>query len=75
VTAVTEPAGTPPCPAGQPWRLVGVIGRGRFTRMQALEDAIAFRQARAARPCRACRAAREGERCDDHARDLGLIAT
>jgi hypothetical protein len=72
---MSESAGVPPCPAGGRWRLGAVIGRGRFARMQALEDAIAFRQARAARPCRACRAAGEGERCDDHARDLGLIAS
>lgn len=53
--------------------LTRVIGRGRFQRNQAFEDAIAFRRARLARPCADCDAAGPG-RCDDHGRDVGLIA-
>ncbi|GEM_PF-1012214 len=45
---------------------------GRFQRLQALEDAIKFRRARAAEPCPDCDATADG-RCDDHARDLDLI--
>lgn len=71
---MNEPAEGLSCPAGTPWRLVGVAGRGRFARLQALEDAIAYRQVRSTWPCDACRAAAPGEKCDDHARDLGLIA-
>jgi hypothetical protein len=51
----------------------GVIERGWFQHLQALEDAIAYRRARAAAPCPDCTAT--GRRCDDHACDLQLIAT
>jgi hypothetical protein len=50
----------------------GVIERRLFQRMQALEDAIAYRHARVAAPCPACQPAL-GSRCDDHGRDLDLI--
>jgi hypothetical protein len=61
------------CRGGSPYRAVGVLDRGRYLRVQALEDAIDFRAARAAAPCRACDAA-PGRRCDDHAGDLAMIA-
>jgi len=43
-----------------------------FQRMQALEDAIAYRHARTAAPCPDCQTA-PGPACDDHGRDLELI--
>ena len=52
---------------------IGPMERGWFQRLQALEDAIAYRRGRVAVPCRHCRAAAPGRRCDDHARDLELI--
>jgi hypothetical protein len=42
-------------------------------RLQALEDAIAYRRARVSAPCPDCTAS--GHMCDDHACDLNLIAT
>ncbi len=42
-----------------------------FQHLQALEDAIAYRQARVTAPCPDCTAS--GHRCDDHACDLNLI--
>ncbi len=54
----------------------GRVGEGlpeRFQRLQSLDDAIRYRLARVAAPCAACdRAA--GGRCEDHGRDVGLIA-
>jgi hypothetical protein len=50
----------------------GVVARGWFQYLQALEDAIAYRRARAAAPCPDCMAS--GPACDDHACDLHLIA-
>jgi hypothetical protein len=50
----------------------GVIERGWFQRLQALEDAIAYRRARAAAPCPDCTPS--GRTCDDHTCDLHLIA-
>ena len=55
-------------------RRTGVLELGWFQRLQALEDAIAYRRARVTAPCPNCRAAATGERCDDHACDLHLIA-
>ena len=49
----------------------GVVARGWFQYLQALEDAIAYRRARTTAPCADCRAS--GRRCDDHACDLQLI--
>ena len=49
----------------------GVVARGWFQYLQALEDAIAYRRARTTAPCADCRAS--GRRCDDHACDLHLI--
>jgi hypothetical protein len=43
--------------------------RARFERVQAYEDAIAYRRARLAVPCADCGLAR----CDDHAADADLI--
>jgi len=51
----------------------GLLNRGQLQRSQALEDAIEYRTARVAAPCPDCAAA-EPEKCDDHARDLDLIA-
>jgi hypothetical protein len=59
---------------GEPFRIVAILNRCRFQRVQALEDAIAFRAARVAGPCSDCVAAGPGSRCDDHGRDLELIA-
>jgi hypothetical protein len=47
--------------------------RERCQRLQALEDALRYRRARATEPCSACAAAPDGQ-CDDHGRDAGLIA-
>lgn len=44
--------------------------RERCQRLQALEDAIKWRRARAAAPCADC----QSGPCDDHGRDAGLIA-
>ena len=57
--------------------LLDVVGaaptpRDRFQRLQALEDALRYRRARAAEPCADCDLAPDG-RCDDHGRDLDLI--
>ena len=51
---------------------VGAREPGPFNRLQALDDAIAFRAARAAMPCPDCAALPAG-RCDDHGTDLFLI--
>jgi hypothetical protein len=56
------------------YRAIGVTERGRFQRLQALEDAIAYRRARVTAPCPYCALAAPGRKCDDHARDLELIA-
>ena len=47
--------------------------RERCQHLQALEDALKFRRARAAEPCADCSAAADSQ-CDDHGRDIGLIA-
>lgn len=60
--------------AGTAGRTTGVLERGRFQRLQALEDAIAYRRARVSVPCGDCEAAGPDQKCDDHARDLQLIA-
>jgi hypothetical protein len=48
------------------------VHRGWFQHLQALEDAIAYRRARVTAPCPDCTAS--GQKCDDHACDLSLIA-
>lgn len=53
-------------------RPVGNARRRRYQFLQALGDAIAYRQSRLAAPCTDC-AATPGQRCDDHACDLKLI--
>jgi hypothetical protein len=50
----------------------GAVPQGCFQHLQALEDAIAYRRARAAAPCPDCTASER--KCDDHACDLHLIA-
>jgi hypothetical protein len=47
--------------------------RERCQHLQALEDAIRFRRARASAACDDCQRAPDGQ-CDDHARDTGLIS-
>ena len=46
--------------------------RAECQHLQALEDAIKYRQARVTAPCPGCTA--DGQKCDDHACDLNLIA-
>src|SRR5216683_7365333 len=60
-----------PHTAGRATR-IGRVERDWFQQLQALEDAIAYRRARAASPCPDCTAS--GRKCDDHACDLDLIA-
>jgi hypothetical protein len=60
----------PPAACGRPF---GLPGRGWFQRLQALEDAIAYRRARVTAQCAAC-GPPSGRKCEDHARDLELIA-
>jgi hypothetical protein len=57
---------------GAPDRRSRIMGRGQFQRLQALEDAIAYRRARVTAPCPDCLPGRP--KCDDHACDLNLIA-
>jgi hypothetical protein len=57
-----------------PDRVTRLLDRGLFQRMQAFEDAVDYRRARVTAPCRDCGAAAPGEKCDDHSRDLELIA-
>jgi hypothetical protein len=68
--AATSPSG-PHTPAAHT-APTAVIERGWFQRLQALEDAIAYRRARVSGPCPDCAAS--GHACDDHACDLQLIA-
>lgn len=53
-------------------RTVNAAVAARCQHVQALEDAIKWRRARAAEPCADCGAV-PGGRCEDHARDFGLI--
>ena len=52
------------------YRAIGALERGRFQRLQALEDAIAYRRARVTAPCPYCALAAPSRKCDDLARDL-----
>lgn len=54
-------------------RSSAVRQRAGFQRLQALEDAIAYRAARLAALCPACGHLPGDQRCDEHARDLELI--
>lgn len=49
-----------------------IVDRTALQRLQAFEDAIAYRTARLATPCPDCRP--HSALCDDHATDLSLIA-
>jgi hypothetical protein len=60
--------------SSQRHRSVSGVVQGWFQHLQALEDAIAYRRARVTVPCPDCGAAPLGQKCDDHARDLELIA-
>jgi hypothetical protein len=50
----------------------GSVPKDEFQFLQALDDAISYRTARAAEPCADCHAA-AGGKCDDHGRDVDLI--
>jgi hypothetical protein len=65
---------TGPAAAGNSARTLSDVEWGWFQRLQALEDAIAYRRARVAAPCPDCGAAVRDGRCDDHACDVDLIA-
>jgi hypothetical protein len=54
------------------YRDITATVRAQCQRLQALEDAIAYRRARVSAPCPDCTAS--GQKCDDHACDLNLIA-
>jgi hypothetical protein len=54
--------------------LTQVMERGRSRRLQALEDAVAYRRSRLAAPCWECRSAGPGRRCEEHSADIRLIA-
>ena len=58
---------------GNQHRGVGLPERCWFQRLQAFEDAVAYRRARVDAPCPDCGPAASGGRCDDHGRDLDLI--
>ena len=49
-------------------------GRAAFQRLQALDDAIAYKRSRIAAPCPDCGPGPGDDKCDDHACDLMLIA-
>jgi hypothetical protein len=51
-----------------------VSAQRKFLGLQALDDAIAYRRARAAEACADCGPGICGTRCDDHACDISLIA-
>jgi hypothetical protein len=55
----------------QPAR-ISTVDQAEFQRLQAFEDAIAYRHARLALPCPDC--GPPPARCDDHAADHDLIA-
>jgi hypothetical protein len=59
--AGSSPAGLAPSPR-------------RFLNLQALDDAIAHRQARISGPCPDCGPGPDAPRCDEHACDQMLIA-
>lgn len=67
---MSRPRRVPPTPD----QAIGFTQRRWFQRLQALEDAIAYRRSRIAVPCPDCRAMGAGRKCADHARDLELIA-
>ena len=48
--------------------------RHRFRELQALEDAVNYRLARLMAPCPECGPGPAGNRCDEHACDVDLIA-
>jgi hypothetical protein len=62
-----------PVPSPRPLSHSGAVQGGWFQRLQAFEDAVAYRRARAGAPCPDCGPAASGRRCDDHGRDLDLI--
>jgi hypothetical protein len=59
--------------ADSDYRPVGVTERRLCGRLQAFDDAIAYRRARIAAPCVDCNGSDADSRCDDHACDLMLI--
>jgi len=52
----------------------GVPQQHRYRLLQALEDAISYRQARLTDPCADCGPSPLDARCAEHACDLALIA-
>jgi hypothetical protein len=71
---ITSPAPGSPAAGGLPPG--GPVPREQKTRLnllQALGDAIVYREARLARRCRACRRGPGTSRCDEHAVDVHLI--
>ena len=52
--------------------VMAAVVPGQCQQLQALEDAIKWRRARADVPCGACQKAQDGK-CDDHGRDVDLI--
>jgi len=67
---MSRPRRVPPTPD----QAIGFTQRRWFQRLQALEDAIAYRRARVTVSCPDCGTAPLGQRCEDHARDMDLIA-
>src|ERR1700683_180786 len=77
-TTVTHPEGANvtdpgPAPGVLPAAPGGMAIRKLVHYLQALEDAVDYRRARASAPCEACDIA-AGKRCEDHGRDIDLIA-
>src|ERR1700683_2614879 len=68
----TAPAREPAPGSGGGVTVARPIPRDDFRYLQALEDAITYRVARAGAPCADCDGSASG-RCDDHDRDLELI--
>jgi hypothetical protein len=54
-------------------RRIGAMEPGSFQRLQAFEDAIAYRRARITAPCPDCGTSAPSQQCEVHARDLDLI--
>ncbi len=63
-----------PVSAGASSLRFAVPERHRFRELQALEDAVNYRLARLMAPCLECGPGQAGNRCDEHACDVDLIA-
>ncbi len=71
--SATSPQDYQDTPASPPGKAAIVLDRAKFQHLQALEDAIDFRAARAASPCADCRGESADGKCDEHATDLHLV--